>query len=78
MDHELLELHNGSPIPLVVWVEPWGERLEISPGSIWKMIDLRNPPSKPSITITQDGVAIYVLPEAELSILEGNCKVWQS
>jgi len=77
LEREILELHNDSPDPLQIWVEPWGEELAVGPGMTWKLMDSMDPPSGVSVTYRRDGLAIYVMSDAIIRWMEGERVVWK-
>jgi hypothetical protein len=78
VDHHLLELHNGSDSPLLLWIEPWGEELQIRAGATLKLIDTHDPPSSVSISFNVGSVSVYTMPSAKVRLMEGDIVVWSS
>lgn len=78
MDRQVLELHNASEAPVVVWIEPWGEELQLAPGSTWTVTDGRDPPTTVSVTYNTGALSIHVMPEARVQVMDGSDVVWST
>lgn len=78
MSRQVLELHNASTTSLTVWVEPWGEELSLAPGHTWTVTDNHEPPTTVSVTYNANSVAIAVMPEADVRVMDGPDLVWST
>ena len=78
MEQLLLELHNESPKPLQIWLEPWGEELTMKPGATWRLTDVRTPPTSVTISYRQDGISVHTMPSGKIRLMDGASIIWQA
>jgi hypothetical protein len=75
---EKLRIHNSQKGELVLWLEPWGDRLEISAGGNCEILAEGPRGDHLEVDIGMDSVRIYGWSGSILSVYQEGRRIWAS
>jgi hypothetical protein len=73
-----LELGNQQKKAQKVFVEPWGDELQIPPGAVWRFESDGTGFGVVAVELHPQGLAIYGLSRTNMWIKEGETTIWES